>query len=120
MKGSFTMILSVTLLYLPASWTSASPIEVHTQMDPSIQAYIPNDTGTLNAAKCCTRDYNAINGDYCLLKTHCTNAQWQPDEDTCFTLTPTAYTDKNGQSIYQSCTYSTEDGYCTPQNGPCS
>lgn len=122
MKGSFTMILSVTLLCLPASWTSAATSTVHILMNPHplSQAYIDNNIRDgRTAAKCCMFNLNAANSTYCLLKTHCTNTQWPLAADTCFTLTPTAYTEDE-KSIYQSCTYSTTDGYCTPQTDACT
>lgn len=124
MKGSFTKILSVTLLCLPTSWTCASPLTLHIQIQP--QAYIDDDNDMRDgrtAARCCEVDLNNRYGGPCIPKKPllCFNiVSLQTDSDgACFRFSPAPYIHKKGGSTYQSCTYSFADGYCTPQKDPC-
>ena len=57
MKRAFTMILSVTLLCLPASWTCAANYTAHTLMNVNKPAYITGHIEEkLTVAKCCLFD----------------------------------------------------------------
>ena len=117
-KGGFTMILSVTLLCLPASWTFAANYTAHIRMNVDKPAYISRHIEEkLIVAKCCLFD-NILNpGSSCKLSYHCIPGNAPLQDKYCFNFAQQdVYADSKGRSTYQSCTYSTADGY-TPQEG---
>ena len=120
-KGGFTMILSVTLLCLPASWSCAATYTAHIRMNPDNPAYIQGHVeGKLTVAKCCLFDsiFPPVS-TICTLSYRCAPKSAPVPDNHCFNFAQNpVYGDNNTNSMtYQSCIYS--DTYCTPQEGEC-